>query len=84
MPPDVGVGELGDAPLLLVADRLRRMPVGGVAAGSDLDKHHRAVVEHDQIDVSAEHGFPSGDDPVADAAQIFGRLVFSTTAEFVA
>ena len=81
---DVGVGELGDSPLLLVADGLGRMTVIRVGSRSHFDEHHRAVVERDQVDVAPEHPLAAGDDPVADALEIAGRLVLAATAELVA
>ena len=75
---DVGGSQFGDPPLLLQADGLRRMPVGGVGPRPHLDEYHRAAVEGDEIDVSAEHPLPPADNPVAQAPEKLLSLGLAT------
>ena len=78
VPADVGGSQFGDPPLLLKADGLRRMPVGGVGPRPHLDEYNRAAVESDEVDVSAEHPLPPAHNPVAQAPEELLRLGFAT------
>jgi len=78
---DVRVGQFGDPPLLLQTDGFGRMSVGRVAPRTHLDKHHRAAVEGDEIDVAAQHPFTSAHDPVAQTTEKLLSFCLSTLPE---
>ena len=52
MPVDIGGGELRNAILLVGTHRLGWMAVSGVAPRANFHKHHRPIVEGDDVDIA--------------------------------
>jgi hypothetical protein len=83
MAPDIRRGKLGNPTLLLIPDRFGGMAVLGIRTAAYLDKHHRAAVNGDDVDVATKHPYTAAHNPVAEFFEVADRFLLTPTAKLV-